>query len=134
MNKKEILKSVKFALIIIIFMSVGGAILAACVSQGPSGSTICAPINDSTSSDVKAGGLSVGAFSANGASHITGNTSIGDSLTVTGVDSTLGRVRVESLLGIGVRNICTCGNGKLYVCGVTTACSNVSYDTGTSIN
>jgi len=91
----------------------------ACYSQGTSGQTICKPLDEGPTNQVKNGGLSVGAFIARDDSSITGNTYINDNLNVSGGDLTNGIVKIESLSGNGVRNVCATSTGMLFVCGTT---------------
>ena len=144
--KKEILKSIKFIAIVAV-LAVGISYLgfesseksSAAVYTGPCsspttpGQTICEPLTESPISDVKNGGLSVGAFVAQGDSVIVGPVYIDDNLTVSsGTDLTTGKVKIESLAGTGVRPICASCSGKLFVCGTPPAAETCSVTGGTT--
>ena len=137
--KQEILKSVKI-IVIALIIGVGvsyfsfknaekSSATGSCVSQGTSSETICKPINEGPTAQVKNGELSVGAFIARGNSKIASDTYIDGNLTVSGGDYTTGKVKIESLNGTGVRNVCACSNGRLIVCGTTCITNVIISDT-----
>ena len=136
--KKEILKTIKFIALVAV-LAIGISYLSfknpekssatGCISQGSAGSNICALLDEGAELQVKAGGLTVGAFIARGDSLLSQGgggspalpTYISGNLNVSGTDLTsqYGTVKVGSLDGADTRKVCAGYNGQLFICGET---------------